>query len=114
MAARENSNRSAWVQLYEARSAPSEPEMRQPGRPPGIVPRRKVGLTLSQGEITEIEHWQERFSNLMGRKVSAGETVGMLARICSARLTHLGEGVGAGVLSEFVDQLIGEERIISS
>jgi len=109
MAANTNSNRSAWVQLYEARSVPSEPESRSPGRPPGIVPRRKVGLTLSQGEITEIERWQERFSNLMGRKVSAGETVGMLARICSARLANLGEELDAQVLSMFVDKLVGEE-----
>lgn len=109
MAANTNSNRSAWVQLYEARSVPSEPESRSPGRPPGIVPRRKVGLTLSQGEITEIERWQERFSNLMGRKVSAGETVGILARICSARLANLGDELDAQVLSMFVDKLVGEE-----
>ena len=62
MATITNPNRNAWVQLYEARSVPSEPESALPGRPPGIVPRRKVGLTLSQGEITELEHWQERFS----------------------------------------------------
>ncbi|KAF0107693.1 MAG: hypothetical protein FD147_2401 [Chloroflexi bacterium] len=113
MAANTNPNRSAWVQLYEARSVPSEPELRSPGRPPGIVPRRKVGLTLSQGEVTEIDRWQERFSDLMGRKVSAGETVGILTRICSARLTHLrerlGDDLGAGVLSAFVDKLVGEE-----
>jgi hypothetical protein len=109
MAANTNSNRSAWVQLYEARSVPSEPESRSPGRPPGIVPRRKVGLTLSQGEITEIERWQERFSILMGRKVSAGETVGILARICSARFANLGEELDTQVLSMFVDKLVGEE-----
>jgi hypothetical protein len=109
MAANTNSNRSPWIQLYEARSVPSEPESRSPGRPPGIVPRRKVGLTLSQGEITELEHWQERFSNLMGRKVSVGETVGILTRICSARLANLGEELDAQVLSMFVDKLVGEE-----
>ena len=79
------------MQLYEARSVPSEPETRSPGRPPGMVPRRKVGLTLSQGEITEIEHWQERFSQLAGRKVSAGETVGILTRICSSRFAQMDE-----------------------
>jgi hypothetical protein len=109
MASITNSNRSAWVQLYEARSVPSEPETRSPGRPPGIVPRRKVGLTLSQGEITEIERWQERFSALMGRKVSAGETVGILTRICSARLVLLGEVLDVEVLSALVDRLVGEE-----
>ena len=109
MAANTNPNRSAWVQLYEARSVPSEPESRSPGRPPGMIPRRKVGLTLSQCEITEIERWQDRFTKLMGRKVSAGETVGILTRICSARLTNLGEELDTQVLQMFVDKLVGEE-----
>lgn len=109
MAANTNSSRSAWVQLYEARSIPSEPETRSPGRPHGMIPRRKVGLTLSQGEITEIEHWQERFSKLIGRKVSAGETVGILTRICSARLVNLGDDQLSGELSAVVEKLIGEE-----
>jgi hypothetical protein len=97
------------VQLYEARSVPSEPETRSPGRPPGIIPRRKVGLTLSQGEITEIEHWQERFSDLVGRKVSAGETVGILTRICSSRFGHMEDRLLVKELSELVEKLIGEE-----
>jgi hypothetical protein len=109
MAANTNSNRSAWVQLYEARSVPSEPESRSPGRPPGIVPRHKVGITLSQGEITELEHWQDRLSRLMGRKVSVGETVGILVRICSARLAILGEEMDTQELSKFIEKLIGEE-----
>jgi hypothetical protein len=109
MAANKNSNRSAWVQLYEARNVPSEPETRSPGRPPGLIPRKKVGLTLSQGEITELEKWQDRFSRIMGRKVSTGETVGILTRICSARLANLGEELDAQVLSMFVEKLVGEE-----
>ena len=48
MASTQNPNRNAWVQLYEARRVPNEQEVRAPGRPPGVVPRRKVGLTLSQ------------------------------------------------------------------
>lgn len=107
MAANTNSNRSAWVQLYEARSISSEPETRAPGRPPGMIPRRKVGLTLSQGEITEIDRWQERFSALMGRKVSAGETVGILTRICSTRLANMDEDQIPGELSALVEKLIG-------
>ena len=108
MAANTNSNRSAWVQLYEARSIASEPETRSPGRPPGMIPRRKVGLTLSQGEISEIERWQERLSTLMGRKVSAGETVGILTRICSTRLANFGEDQMPQELSVFIEKLIGE------
>ena len=75
--------KSAWVQLYQARQIKADiVESRSPGRPPSPIPRRKVGLTLSQGEITELETWQERFSELIGRKLSTGETVGILTRIC--------------------------------
>jgi hypothetical protein len=67
-----------------------------------------VGLTLSQGEITELEHWQERFSNLLGRKVSMGETVGILTRICAARLNVLENDNGAlNSLDEMVELMIG-------
>jgi len=109
MATNPNSSRNAWVQLYEARSVPSEPETRSPGRPPGMIPRRKVGLTLSQGEVTEIDHWQERFSQLAGRKVSAGETVGILTRICSSRFAQMPELKNLKALSDLVDELIGKE-----
>ncbi len=50
-----SSGKSAWVQLYEARQLMGNIESRPPGRPPSSVPRRKVGLTLSQGEIQELE-----------------------------------------------------------
>lgn len=109
MATAQNPNRNAWVQLYEARSVPAETETRSPGRPPGMIPRRKVGLTLSQGEITEIEHWRERLSKLAGRKVSAGETVGILTRICSTRFAQLDENKTRQALIELVEELIGNE-----
>ncbi len=109
MAAVPNSNRNAWVQLYEARSVPAETETRAPGRPPGMIPRRKVGLTLSQGEISEIERWRERLSKLAGRKVSAGETVGILTRICSSRLSQLDEAKARQSLLDLVEELIGKE-----
>jgi hypothetical protein len=107
MATNPNTSRNAWVQLYEARSVPSEPEIRAPGRPPGMIPRRKVGLTLSQGEVTEIDHWRERFSQLAGRKVSAGETVGILTRICSSRFAQMAELKNIKALSDLVDEMIG-------
>jgi hypothetical protein len=109
MAAVPNPNRNAWVQLYEARSVPAETETRAPGRPPGMIPRRKVGLTLSQGEISEIERWRERLSKLAGRKVSAGETVGILTRICSSRLSQLDEAKARQSLLDLVEELIGKE-----
>lgn len=101
------SNKPAWVQLYEARNIPINPEVRPPGRPPMPIPRRKVGLTLSQGEISELEVWQDRFSRLLRRKVSTGETVGILARICSARYIRIGEGHAEENLSQLVERLVG-------
>jgi hypothetical protein len=102
------SNKPAWVQLYEARRSMAQPQTRTPGRPPGPVPRRKVGLTLSQGEISELEGWQERFSKILGRKVSTGETIGILTRICTARVAHLGELDGKESLGQLVDQMVGD------
>ncbi len=101
--------KSAWVQLYQARQLKADvTESRSPGRPPSPIPRRKVGLTLSQGEITEIEHWQERLSELLGRKISAGETVGILTRIATARLGRLNSPDSIDSLVELVEKMVGE------
>ncbi|NMC80607.1 MAG: hypothetical protein GYA59_14695 [Chloroflexi bacterium] len=101
------SNKSAWVQLYEARRVTVEVESRSPGRPPAPIPRRKIGLTLSQGEINELEVWKERFSVLLERKVSTGETVGILTRICTARLGRLSGKTSPKNLTELVERMIG-------
>jgi hypothetical protein len=101
--------RTAWVQLYEARRVRNVPASRGPGRPAASIPRHKVGLTLSQGEIAEIEEWQERLSNLLGRKASEGETVGILVRICTARLNRIGDSGEASSLSAFVEKLVEVE-----
>lgn len=101
--------KSAWVQLYQARQIKADiVEARSPGRPPSPIPRRKVGLTLSQGEISELEVWQERFSEVMGRKISTGETVGILTRICTARLGRMDDAASFDTLAELVEKMIGE------
>lgn len=97
---------NAWVQLYEARRMINEPQARPPGRPPSIVPRTKVGLTLTKGEVTELEAWQERFSALLGRKVSVGETVGILSRICTARMEQIQGKVQSSDLNDLVDRMV--------
>jgi len=102
-------SRNAWVQLYEARRIFDQPQSRPPGRPPSVVPRVKVGLTLSKGEIRELEEWQERFSDLLGRKVSIGETVGILSRICTARLAYLGGPELPADLNQLVDWMVSGE-----
>ncbi len=98
----------AWVQLYEARRLEMEVEPRTPGRPPAPIPRRKVGFTLSQGEIRELEAWQERFTRLLNRKISTGETIGILARLCTARFSRLVEHVEPASLVDLVERMIGE------
>lgn len=101
--------KTAWVQLYQARQLKAEIQGgRSPGRPPSPIPRRKVGLTLSQGEITELDTWQERLSELLGRKLSTGETVGILTRICSARLVRVTDGKSPDSLVELVEKMVGE------
>lgn len=102
-----SSNRSAWVQLYEARRVLAEPDTRPPGRPPAPIPRHKVGLTLSQGEVNELEGWQDRLSVLLGRKVSVGETVGILTRICTGRLARLGDDANVDNLLQLVERMAG-------
>ncbi len=102
-------NKPAWVQLYEARRLAVEYEPRAPGRPPAPIPRRKVGFTLSQGEIRELDVWQERFSRLLMRKVSAGETIGILVRVSTARAARVLEDREPNNLADLVDRLIGED-----
>jgi hypothetical protein len=98
----------AWVQLYEARRQAVEVNVRTPGRPSAQIPRHKVGLTLSQGEIRDLASWQDRFSGLLRRKVSTGETVGILARICTARLERLPSEPPFEDLGELVETMVGE------
>lgn len=101
--------KSAWIQLYQARQVRTDiVESRPPGRPPSPIPRRKVGLTLSQGEISEIDSWQERLSSLLGRKLSSGETVGILTRICTARLARIENADQAESLVDLVERMISE------
>ncbi len=101
-------SRTAWAQLYEARRIPAAPETRTPGRPPAPIPRHKVGVTLSQAEVFELEAWQNRFSELLGRKVSIGESIGILTRICSTRLSRLPYKQPFRSLSEMVEMMVEE------
>jgi hypothetical protein len=101
-------NRTAWAQLYEARRISPEPESRSPGRPPAPIPRHKVGVTLSQAEIFEIESWQNRLTELLGRKVSIGETIGILTRIASARVSRVSGETPIKTLTQLVEMMVEE------
>lgn len=99
---------NAWVQLYQARRITADPQSRPPGRPPSLVPRHKVGLTLSKGEMAELTKWQKRLTKMLGRKISLGETVGIISRICSARLQMV-PGEKARNLEELVQLMLSHE-----
>ncbi len=105
----QKTNKSAWVQLYEARRISGPIEQKSPGRPASVVPRKKVGLTLSQGEITELDHWQTRLTALLGRKVSVGETVGILTRICTSRFNRVSENRAMLTLQDLVTRMSENE-----
>jgi hypothetical protein len=103
-------SKPAWVQLYEARRMSMEVQPRHAGRPPALVPRRKVGLTLSQGEIHELEEWQDRFSKMLDRKISTGETIGILTRLSTSRYERLFSKTAAvdENLKNLVEKMIGD------
>jgi len=58
--------------------------------------------------MAELTRWQTRLAKMLGRKISLGETVGIISRICSARL-QLVPGEKARNLEELVQMLISAE-----
>jgi hypothetical protein len=56
-----------------------------------------------------LEGWQERLTALLHRKVSMGETVGILTRICTARLLRLPESPDPRTLADLAEDMIGHE-----
>lgn len=98
----------AWVQLYEARRRTPAPRVRRRGRPSRIVPRKHTSVYLAEGETEELLQWQDIFSDLLDRKVSYGETTGILARMCTARLEALDIEDFPKSLGELVELMSGE------
>jgi hypothetical protein len=105
------SAKPAWVLLYEARRPTPLAPTRSRGRPPRVTPRKATVFHLTDGERLELNIWQERLSPLLGRKLSLGETAGILARICSARLSKVQNETFVKSLAELVAIMIGEENI---
>jgi hypothetical protein len=101
----------AWVQLYEARRPTPPARTRPRGRPPRIAPRKATVFHLTEGERRELDAWQVRISPLLGRKASLGETAGILARICSARLPLVREDDEPDSLAELVRMMVGENNL---
>ena len=104
----EIATKPAWVQLYEARRPTPLVRTRPRGRPPRVAPRKSTVFHLTDGERREINAWQKQLSPLLGRKVSLGETAGILARICSARLPLVDQQQFES-LAELVKFMVGEE-----
>lgn len=103
------SGKPAWVLLYEARRPTPIARTRPRGRPPRVTPRKATVVHLTDGERMEIDTWQERLSPLLGRKISLGETAGILARICSARLPKVENGTEVKSLAELVAAMVGTD-----
>jgi hypothetical protein len=85
----------SWVLLLESRHA--RPPEKEPigtgerGRPRLNIATYQTSMTLSKGDREAIDFWQEQLSGMLNRKVSMGETVGFLARVCQERLVMLNE-----------------------
>lgn len=105
----ETTAKPAWVQLYEARRPMSLIRTRPRGRPPRVAPRKATVFHLTDGERREVIAWQKRLSALLGRKVSLGETAGILARICSARLPTLDQEDLIDSFADLVKLMVGED-----
>jgi hypothetical protein len=106
-----SSPKPAWVLLYEARRPTPITRTRPRGRPPRVTPRKATVFHLTDGERIEIDTWQERLSPLLGRKISLGETAGILARICSARLPKVDNGSQVKSLADLVTAMVGGDTI---
>jgi hypothetical protein len=98
----------SWLLLLESRHA--RPPEKEPtggtgerGRPRLNVATYPTSITLSKGDREAIDFWQGQLSTFLGRKVSIGETVGFLARVCQERITALGE---AGHQPESLEDLV--------
>ena len=104
-------SKSPWVQLYEARRRSPPPRVRPRGRPRRVIPRKGTIFYLAEGEHEEIHAWQTRFSDLLGRKVSLGETAGIMARICSARFSSLALDPTPENLAGLVEAMVGKHNI---
>jgi hypothetical protein len=101
----------SWLQLYEARyirQPPAPPPAGSPGRPARAVPVKKTSVTYTAGDEEALLAWQEKLTDLLGRKPSMGETAGLLARICADRLEVLQPTSFPMDLSQFVSLMVGE------
>jgi hypothetical protein len=101
----------SWLQLYEARyirTPPTPLPSGSPGRPARAVPVKKTSVTYTAGDEEALLLWQEKFTDLLGRKPSMGETAGLLARICTDRLEWLHPASLPGSLGEFVTLMVEE------
>ena len=103
---------SAWLQMYIAQKTliPSgKPEVPR-GRPRRLVAWADLHTEIPQGDLQQVRDWQQRFNDLLGRKVSLGETIGLLARINTSRLEFLDVKTLPEDIQTLVNLMIGESR----
>lgn len=102
---------SAWLQLYIAQKTrtPSGKPTIRPGRPGRVVAWADLHMEMPQGDLKQVRDWQKRFDVLLNRKVSLGETVGLLARICTARFDVLDPNGVPDDIENLVDLMVGDD-----
>ncbi|MHC1732948.1 MAG: hypothetical protein AB9888_13095 [Bacteroidales bacterium] len=74
----------AWALLHETTSQKIRSSL-PTGRPPRSSPTRKSTVHLTTGDEEAIRQWQAYFSSALDKKVSLGETFGLMARILRER-----------------------------
>jgi len=102
----------AWALLHETKTNQPATSPLPAGRPPRLSPARKSTVHLTSGDEEAIHLWQNVFSEVLGKKVSLGETFGLLARICQERAAMLDLSLndyhGPDRLVDLIQKLVGE------
>jgi hypothetical protein len=91
---KQNEGAPAWLQLYLTRHMPKDSQPAIPGsvgRPSREVPVTRTTIYLTAKDKKILSTWQKYFGSLIGKeKVSIGEALSLLIRICDDRLIAVG------------------------
>lgn len=71
-----------WLAMYAASFSSAG---KKGGRPSTAFPRTSLSLRLTAGETKLVEYWRDIFADLLGKRPSRGEAVGLLAWLAKER-----------------------------